>query len=415
MTQTLPRPDVRVGTTPPISPRRLALSAVAASLWVGCIGLVCCVLVAVGAWFAADTGSFGGAVRVGALAWLVSLGAGLHVEGVTITAIPLGFTAVTAWLLYRGGRWVAASSAVRCWREAGWGSLAMCGAFVTEVAAVHTVTSADGVSTDLVRALVAACMLAGAFGGLGVVRGGGLMEQLLARLPPLARGALRGGSAGAAVLVMASGCLFTVALCMQFSAAVSVAEAMRGGPVGGAVVAAVGLAVVPNAVLCAGSYLVGPGFAIGTGTSVAPAGVTLGAVPAFPLFAALPAGDPHWWQQALVAIPVVAGGIAGRIAVRGQGVESVGRTALSGAAAGLVTGASFGVLTWLATGAIGPGRMQEVGPDWMMTTVIASLAAVLGGVAAPTAARWLAKRGQSSEREEPGLDPSPAEPSSSSR
>lgn len=400
MTQTLPRPDLRGASSSRASIRRLVLHAVAASLWVGCVGLALCVVGTVGAWFAADTGSFGGAIRVAALAWLVSLGAGLHLTEVTIAAIPLGSVAVTAWLLYRGGRWVAITSEVRAPRDAARAALLMCGFFATEVTTVQLISRADSASADLVRALVAACLLAGAFGGLGVVRGAGLQQRLLASLPSLARRALRGGTAGAGVLLMGGGCLFTVALCTQFSAAVSIATDMRGGAVGGAVVAAVGLALVPNAVLCAGSFLVGPGFAIGTGTSVAPAGVTLGAVPAFPLFAALPDGVPHWWLQVLVVLPVVAGAVAGIIAVRGQPFEGLGRTALSGATAGLVAGVTFGAMTWLATGAIGPGRMQHVGPDWAMTTVIASLAAVLGGAAAPTARRWLANRGESSEPSE---------------
>ncbi|MBA2574883.1 MAG: hypothetical protein H0V02_08885 [Nocardioidaceae bacterium] len=392
MTSTLARPLMRVRQTTRTPKRPLALSAIAAALWVACVGLLFCVVVSVAAWFAADTGSFNAAIRVGALAWLVTLGAGLHLDGVTLTAIPLGLTAVTAWLLYRGGRWVGVSSAVRSGRDAALGVMVLGGAFTATVVAVQFATSSPGISADLLRSVVASSGLAGVFGGLGLVRGAGLAEHLLDRLPAVARGALAGGCAGVAVLIVASGCLYTLAVGMHFSEAVSVAEGMRGGAVGAAILTVVGLAAVPNAVLCAGSFLVGPGFAVGAGTSVAPAGVTLGALPAFPLFAALPAGDGEWWQQALVAIPVLAGAVAGSIAVRRHPVDGLSRVAISGSCAGLATGIGFGALTWLATGAIGPGRMQEFGPDWTTTALVASVAAVLGGAAAPAAARWLADR-----------------------
>ncbi len=390
MTQTFSRPVLRVSQTTEGTHRPTALSAMAAAMWVACVGLVCCVGVSVGAWFAADPGSFGGAIRVGALAWLVTLGAGLHLDEVTITAVPLGLTAVTAWLLYRGGRWAGASSAVGSGRDAAVGVVAMSGAFAAAAASVQVATRSPDVQVDLLRSLVASGGLAGLFGGLGLIRGAALSGQLLARLPALARAALAGGCAGVAALVMASGCLFTVAMWIHFSDAVNVAEAMRVGAVGAVILAVVGLGTVPNAVLCAGSFIVGPGFAVGVGTSVAPSGVTLGAMPAFPLLAALPAGDGAWWQQALVVIPVLAGAIAALVADRRHPAEGLGRAIVSGACAGLVTGVGFGAMTWLATGAIGPGRMQVLGPDVVMTTLVGSLAAVLGGVAASVAPRWLA-------------------------
>ncbi|MBA2445496.1 MAG: hypothetical protein H0V49_09215 [Nocardioidaceae bacterium] len=394
MTQTLSRPITRVPHSSRGPQLPLPMAAAAAALWAVGVGLVCCVAVSVGAWFAADTGTFGGSIRVGALAWLVTLGAGLHLEGVTITVIPLGLTALTAWLLYRGGHWAGARSDVRSRRDAALGVLTSVGVFAAAVVAVQWATDSPGVSVGLWRSLAVSVALAGAFGGLGLIRGAGLAAQLLAPLPAVARGVLAGGCAGVAALVAASAALFTGAMVTHFSAAVSVAEGMRVGAVGAAIMAVVGVAVVPNAVLCAGSFIVGSGFSVGVGTSVAPGGVTLGALPAFPLFAALPSGDGAWWQQALVAIPLGAGAVAGLVTARRYPPPNDGwsGSAVPGACAGLLTGLGFGALTWLATGAIGPGRMQEVGPDVVVTTVVASVAALLGGAAAPVAARWLARR-----------------------
>ena len=62
--------------------------------------------------------------------------------------------------------------------------------------------------------------------------------------------------------------------------------------------------LVPNAALFTGSYLLGPGFLVGTGTMVSPALVSLGPVPMFPLLAALPDnGATPAWAAYLIAVP----------------------------------------------------------------------------------------------------------------
>ena len=50
------------------------------------------------------------------------------------------------------------------------------------------------------------------------------------------------------------------------------------------------LCYLPNSVIWAIAYMLGPGFAFGIGTAVSPSGSALGAVPAFPMLAALPVG-----------------------------------------------------------------------------------------------------------------------------
>ena len=70
--------------------------------------------------------------------------------------------------------------------------------------------------------------------------------------------------------------------------------------------AGLALVVLPNAALFAGSYLLGPGFAVGTATIASPTAVVLGPVPAFPLLAALPDdGAPSSWMALLLLVPPV--------------------------------------------------------------------------------------------------------------
>ena len=62
--------------------------------------------------------------------------------------------------------------------------------------------------------------------------------------------------------------------------------------------------VAPNLALLGSAYLLGPGFAFGTGTTVSPTAVSLGAVPAFPVLAALPnEGPTPGWLVVLMGVP----------------------------------------------------------------------------------------------------------------
>ena len=61
--------------------------------------------------------------------------------------------------------------------------------------------------------------------------------------------------------------------------------------------------------------MLGPGFAFGVGTAVSPSGSALGAVPAFPMLAALPVGPkaafPPWLGFFVLVMPYLAGALAG--------------------------------------------------------------------------------------------------------
>ena len=60
----------------------------------------------------------------------------------------------------------------------------------------------------------------------------------------------------------------------------------------------------PTPSLFSGSFLLGPGFAVGGGTMVSPGLVVLGPLPLLPLLAALPgAGATAGWVASLVAVP----------------------------------------------------------------------------------------------------------------
>jgi hypothetical protein len=389
MTDLLSRPILRVTSAAAPSERPGVLVAALGSAGVALSGLLLCVAVSAAGWFAADTGSFGQAAGVGALAWLLSNGSGLAGSGLSVNAVPLGFLLAGAYALYRAGRWAASTSRVRSLADVGVATLAMSGAYGAVGAVTAVVANVDGVHAPVLRASAACLAVAGACGGVGLLRGSGEWSPLWARLPEEARAAFVGGAGGFLVMAAVGAVILTGSLVVHVSTALRLAEGMHGGLVGGVILSLVGAATVPNAVLCAGAFVAGPGFAVGTGTHVSPSGVHVGLLPDFPVLAALPTSADARWLPGLFALPVIAGAVAGVLANRRYPVYGVDHAALRGALAGLAGGVAFGLMTVLATGSVGPGRMQDVGPDVLATTLVCAVAFALGGVIAPVAHRWL--------------------------
>jgi hypothetical protein len=268
----------------------------------------------------------------------------------TITMVPLGAVFSAAGLVYLGGRWAGRHSAVASLRDVARGGAALAATYGFVVLIAAGVARGGEVNAGVVRPTLAALALGLAVGGAGILRGAGLTHRLLARLPVRVRAAAAGALAGVAVMLVAGALLVAGSLVAHFSLAVNLAEDLHTGIVGGILVALIGVAVLPNAVLCAGAFAAGPGFAVGVGTAVAPGGVTLGALPVFPLLAAVPHDADARWLQALVLVPVIAGVAAGLTAIRRCPAARWDTASLMGGLAGLLGGLVFGVLCELASG-----------------------------------------------------------------
>ena len=374
MTVVASRPVLRVEHTAPAPDRPVALGALIGVGWVVLAGLTTALAIAVTAWFASDSGSFGTSIRVGALAWLVAHGSGVHADGVNLTAAPIGGVLLAGLLLYRAGRWAGATSAVDSLRDAVVGSLVMAGTYCAcgTVVAALAHRPAGYVEVGRAAAVFAACALV--FGGLGLLAGAELTEDAAAILPGEIRSIGAGASAGFLSMVAAGAIGFSIAMGAHLSSAMTIGDGLDAGVIGAIILALIGLSLVPNAVLCAGAFMAGPGFVLGTGTTVSSAGVHLGPLPAFPILAAAPRSGGAWWQEALVAAPLLAGAVAGIVTLRRAPSPSYLLTAARSAAAGAVGGVSFGVACLLATGAVGPGRMADIGPDVLGTALVCGVA-----------------------------------------
>src|SRR5690606_41609026 len=134
------------------------------------------------------------------------------------------------------------------------------------------------------------------------------------------------------------------------------------------------------------------GFAGGGGSTCAPTGSQPGALPAIPLLGALPGDDwtnplTPWVPAVVVALGVVAGLFVQRRLREAQGHhpdDDVPWLDVCLAVTGTAVGAGLlaGLVSWLAGGAVGPGRLEVVGAD---APVVGALAAAEIGGRAPLA------------------------------
>jgi len=220
--------------------------------------------------------------------------------------------------------------------------------------------------------------------------------------PWLAAGgaALRAGLGTVATVVAVAALLTTAALLLGYGQVIALYESVQAGVLGGVALTVAQLAFLPTLVVWAASWLVGPGFAVGAGSTVSPIAVSLGPLPAVPVLGALPA-EPSPLGFLTLAVPVLAAFAAG-IAVRPRLAAAAARVGVEGGAlqlwglgvgalAAVVAGAAMGFLAFVAAGAAGPGRLAVVGPDpvtvglWMLaeTLVGASLGLLAGGARVP--------------------------------
>jgi hypothetical protein len=390
MATLLDRARVRTaGSAPGDAPRPLPATAALAAVWAAGAGLVVCVAVALVGWLVGSAGTAADAVRIGVQAWLLGQGSGLRVGQVTVDAIPLGLTLLSVLLLFCSSRWAAARAGVADPRGVAAGTAIATALYATTTMACALLTSGEPAGVSPMRAFAAGLVVSAVSAGPGMLRGSGLSGEVWAALPEEVRAALRGGAAGAVAAFAAGALLVTVSLAADFGSAANVAHALGAGAVGGAILVVVGALLLPNAALFGVAYMLGPGFVFGTGTTVAPGGVTLGRVPAFPLLAALPGEGPTpWWTTGLLALPVLCGVLAAVVALRHHPVVGLDRAVLRGGLGGLVAGLVTGSATALAGGSIGPGRMAETGAQVLACTGVAAAAMALGGALAGLLVGW---------------------------
>jgi hypothetical protein len=323
--------------------------------------------------------------------WLLAQGGELDIGSGPLVLAPLLLTLGIAWGLSRAGRVLA-----RLQDLDSRGGVARATGAVVVVHVLLTVILAlavddPGSHVGLLRTVAGAAVLGCAAVGWGASRESGVLDAALERLPGAPRPLLRG---------VLAGLLTALALCTAV-VAVAVASDAHGyatlsGSLGGAAAGALGLLglevlLLPNAAAAVLGLAAGPGFSVGAGTLVSVHGVTLGAVPALPLLAAL----PDTQAVPLIAfvsqaIPALAGLVAGRTVGRWFGDEDGGSVVagLTGLLAGVLLGVVSGLLVWVAGGSLGDGALAEVGAPALATGIAVAAQSGIAAAIAATVARW---------------------------
>ncbi|TWF99562.1 DUF6350 family protein [Kitasatospora viridis] len=366
------RPFARPVGAPATAP---ALAGATAAL----IGLACTGVPVLACWLvsAPPGDGVGDAARLAGSLWLLAHGGPLvrSAGGAPLTVTPLALTALCVLLLARAGARTAVPGAPG---RAGAPCGALCAGYLAVALPVALgCRGAGALRSQPLPDLLAVALLGWTGAALGARTGPRwwppARRRLVARLGrwhrPLPPGVLLPATGAGLLALLAGGALLVGAAgVLRGDVTEAAARELAGGsPPGELELLFCCLLLLPNAVLWSVGYALGPGFRLGTGTLVAPGQVHLGAVPDFPLLALVPDRGSAW-QFLVVAGPLLAAGTVAVLlghAAAGPADDqpwSATATGLTAAAVAALLAAVVALLGWLSGGAVGTGRMTELGP-----------------------------------------------------
>ncbi|SFL90548.1 DUF6350 family protein [Geodermatophilus ruber] len=328
-----------------------------------------------------------GSTRLAGQLWLLAQGGGITLPSGPVVLPPLLLTLALAWGLSSAGRGVVRVCDLTGGRPAGGVVAAVAGTHTALALLLGLAVDRPGAAVDLLRVAVGCLLLAGLASGWGVLRESGLLGALPGPVRPLGRAVLAGLLAA---LALGLG-MVAVALASDAGGYATLSDSLGGSAAGAVGLLALCALLLPNAAVAAIGLAAGPGFAVGSGTLVSVHGVTLGAVPALPLLAALPDTQAvPLLAFASQAVPALAGLVAGATLGRRLGDTEGGSVvaALWGVLAGALLGLTCGVLAWLAGGSLGDGALAQVGAPPVTTGLAVAAQAGIAAALGAAVARW---------------------------
>ena len=306
------------------------------------------------------------ALTTGIPLWLAVHLVPLTVSGSPLGMLPLGpaiaVVALIAAVARRGvvrlvalgdeqSRWTSCAVPVVATAAAGHAAVGVLGA-----ALLTPDTAAVPADASPATAGVVAGLLAASAATAGVLRPCGASWSA-ARLPDWARHGVRTGLAATAALVAAGTAVLLVVLLAHADAVAGAFTTIAPEAGSGAGLWLLDVAYLPNAAVAATSWILGPGYAVGT-VAAAPTGAVAGLVPPLPLAALLPTGPVPTWAGLVFALPLAVGSLVGwTLAPR---VPDVTDRLRAIATAALTAGLLLAVLALLAGGRLGTGPFDPV-------------------------------------------------------
>lgn len=300
---------------------------------------------------------------------------GIAADAVTfsLSLAPLAFAAFTAVF--------AAGSGVRAAAAGAWATGVAAGTLVFAVVAValQLTSSSPLASVEPWQAILlpivvyAVPALAGALTRAWRDGDDGLVDSVFVRLDrgrgaAIVSAAARGVAISVVGFIGVGAFVFGLALLVRAGDVVALYQAAHVDGLGATVFTLGQFAYLPTFVVWGGAVAAGPGFVVGTGSTVAAAGTQLGVVPGIPVLGAIPPSSSSallLFALLFVAVGFVAGWVVRARLRAGGRPDAVERTAprlIALAATMLCSGAAVALLATVASGAFGPDRLAEVGP-----------------------------------------------------
>jgi hypothetical protein len=295
-----------------------------------------------------------------------------------LSLAPLGFALLTTLFGVRAGRRIGETPHPIVGTVAALGAFALLALGLT-LSALYPLARPSIWQGTLVPTVFFALGIA-----IGLSRGRSIAARMSARfrslpthLVEVAALSFRAGAASAAAVVTTAALAVAGLMVVSYASIIALYESAHAGVLGGVTLTIGQLAFLPNLVIWAASWLVGPGFVIGTGSAVSPLGTSLGPIPTIPILGALPTGDFAFGFLGLL-VPVLAGFLVGA-AIRPRLLRVLGEAprgrmlAVAGLGIALSSGVVLGLLAWASAGSVGPGRLVDVGPSPLRVAAFAAL------------------------------------------
>ncbi|MGA5133124.1 DUF6350 family protein [Streptomyces olivoreticuli] len=390
------------------------------------------------------------ALRVAAALWLLAHGAHLvRTETLSGTPAPIGltpllFTVLPGWLLYRATRHALdpvedpppddAPDGLPGPGPDGHAGLTprkaiavLLGGYFLVAAAAALYAFSGPLPVAPLSALLHLPLFAGVTVGAGAWAAAGFPGMTS---PPFARRALEGlprgvrrwftrprlaevvrtGAVGTGALLGGGALLLAGSLVLHAAVAQQSLLQMTVAWSGRVAVLLLCLALLPNAVVWAAAYGLGPGFTVGVDGVVGPLGVAgYPLMPRFPLFAALPPPGASGPAALALASALSAGaGVAIAFATVPREPKALrrskaGRTAATAALGAVLCAVLMAVLSFAASGPLGRATLEDFGPPWWLVGAAALVWTTALGVPGALILRWVRRHA----RRKPATAPAP--------
>lgn len=343
-------------------------------------------------------------------------GAGLPATTGTLNLVPLGLTLVPFALSWHAGRRLARA----CWEGQFWQPyLSGLAAYSAFGAAAALLFSGGEVSASPAAAAVFPLVPVALGGFVGAYRASRSLPGLIGvnaaawveRTSQYSRWAgsyvwavLRAGFVAAVAGVGAGAALLAAALFWNWNDVVGVYQRLGTGVPGDTALTGLQLGYLPNLAVYALAWATGAGFELGSGTHASPLGTEAGPVPLLPALAALPPAELPAWALVVVVLPVLAGVLAGwwflregenhlddwmALRLPARWITYPLSTLLTGVFVGAVAGVLVMLLSWLAHGSLGLGRLTDVGPDGPAVLLLFGAEVAVGAAVGCVLGPWL--------------------------